>query len=81
METKLTLKIREDVARRAKKYATDKKISLSQLIENYLTSLPQKEEDEFQISPFVRSISSGKHIPSNVDSKKEYIDYLDAKYR
>lgn len=84
MDTKLTLKLKESVIERAKKYASDKKTSLSKLIENYLDSLTSEQGDDFEISPFVKSISSGKSIPSNVDYKKErkeYIDFLDKRYQ
>ena len=81
MDSKLTLKLNENVIERAKKYASSKSLSLSRLIENYLDSLTQEQEDEFEISPFVKSISSGKSIPANLDYKKEYIDYLDKKYQ
>ena len=79
MDSKLTLKLNENVIERAKKYASSKSLSLSRLIENYLNSLTQEKDDEFEISPFVRSISSGKSIPADFDYKKEYIDYLDKK--
>ena len=81
MDTKLTLKLNEDVIERAKKYASDKRMSLSRLIENYLDSLTRKTEDEFEISSFVKSISSGKSVPADFDYKKEYTDYLDSKYQ
>ena len=45
-----------------KKYASNKKLSLSKLIETYLDSSTREQEDEFEISPFVRSISSEKSI-------------------
>lgn len=41
------------------KYASNKKLSLSRLIENYLDSITREQNDEFEISPFVRSISTG----------------------
>jgi dsDNA-specific endonuclease/ATPase MutS2 len=81
MDTKLTLKLDENVIERAKKYASGKKLSLSGLIENYLDSLTREKEDEFEISPFVKSISSGKSIPVDFDYKKDYIDYLEKKYQ
>ncbi|HYK77225.1 MAG TPA: DUF6364 family protein [Daejeonella sp.] len=84
MDTKLTLKLNESVIERAKKYASNKKISLSRLIENYLDSLTREQNDEFEISPFVKSISSGKRIPADVDDRKareEYLDFLDKKYQ
>jgi len=79
MDSKLTLKLNESVIERAKQYASCKRLSLSRLIENYLDSLTQEKEDGFEISPFVKSISSGKSIPLDFDYKKEYIDYLDKK--
>lgn len=81
MDTKLTLKLDESVIERAKKYASNKKVSLSRLIENYLDSLTNEQSDDFEISPFVKSISSGKSIPTNVDAKEKYLDFLDEKYR
>lgn len=84
MDSKLTLKLNERVIERAKKYASNKKVSLSRLIENYLNSITQEQNDDFEISPFVKSISSGKSIPDDVDwktSRKEYTDHLDKKYQ
>ncbi|MDY0903506.1 DUF6364 family protein [Pedobacter sp. CFBP9032] len=39
MDTKLTLKLNQEIIERAKLYASDKKLSLSRLIENYLNAL------------------------------------------
>jgi hypothetical protein len=46
MDTKLTLKLNEDVIASAKKYASDMQLSLSRLIENYLDSLTREKKDE-----------------------------------
>ena len=84
MDTKLTLKLNNTVIERAKKYASNKKLSLSRLIENYLDSLTNEQSDDLEISPFVRSISNGKNIPADYDHKKdrdEYSDYLNKKYK
>ncbi len=81
MDTKLTLKLNETVIKRAKKYAAKKKLSLSRLVENYLDSLTREEEDEFEISPFVKSIATGKSVPLDAENEKERTDYLDNKYR
>lgn len=84
MDTKLTLKLNESIIERAKQYASKKNLSLSRLIENYLDSLTREQSDEFEITPFVKSISSGKSIPSDIDYKKmrnDYIDYLEKKYQ
>ena len=84
MDTKLTLKLNESVIERAKKYASNKKLSLSRLIENYLDSLTKEQNNDFEISPFVKSISTGKSIPIDADWKEmrdKYSDYLDEKYK
>lgn len=82
MDTKLTLKLDQEVIEKAKRYASVKKMRLSRLIENYLNSLtsPQPTE-ELEISPFVKSLSSGVKIPADYDYKKDRADYLDQKYR
>ena len=36
MDTKLTLKLNQEIIEKAKNYAAEKKLSLSRLIENYL---------------------------------------------
>ena len=38
MDTKLTLKLDQEIIEKAKQYASEKKLSLSRLIENYLDS-------------------------------------------
>ena len=84
MDSKLTLKLNEKVIDRAKKYASNKKLSLSRLIENYLDSITQEDNEDFEISPFVKSISSGKRIPADVDWKtlrEDYTDHLDHKHQ
>jgi hypothetical protein len=85
MDTKLTLKLDENVIERAKKYASNKKMSLSRLIENYLDSITLDDKnDDFEISPFVKSISNGKSLVIEKDWKdlrEDYIDYLDKKYQ
>jgi hypothetical protein len=82
MDTKLTLKLDQEIIEKAKHYASEKKLSLSRIIENYLNSLTSdKTNDDIQISPFVKSLSSGISIPADYDYKKERADYLDQKYK
>ncbi|MEB2774489.1 DUF6364 family protein [Algoriphagus sp. D3-2-R+10] len=82
MDTKLTLKLDQEVIEKAKLYASEKKLSLSRLIENYLNSLTSDQPtDELEISPFVKSISTGVKIPADYDYKKDRADYLEQKYR
>ncbi len=82
MDTKLTLKIDQEIIEKAKHYASEKKISLSRIVENYLNSLTSdKENNDIQISPFVKSLSSGIEIPADYDYKKDRADYLEQKYK
>ena len=82
MDTKLTLKLDQEIIEKAKHYASEKKISLSRIVENYLNSLTSdKTNNEIQISPFVKSLSSGIKIPADYDYKKDRADYLEQKYK
>ena len=82
MDTKLTLKLNQEIIEKAKIYASEKKVSLSGLIENYLNSLTSdKPKNEFQISPFVSSLSSGIKIPADYDYRKDRADYLTQKHK
>ena len=85
MDTKLTLKLDKFVIDKAKDYASSHKRSLSRIIESYLRSLisqnESKKDEDIQISPFVKSISTGVKIPSDFDYKKEYGEYLAQKYK
>lgn len=82
MDTKLTLKLDQEIIEKAKKYASDKKLSLSRIVESYLQSLTNENKNgDFEISPFVKSISTGKSISTDLDYKKEYSNYLMEKYK
>ena len=82
MDTKHTLKLDQEIIEKAKHYASEKKISLSRIVENYLNSLTSdKENNDIQISPFVKSLSSGIEIPADYDYKKDRADYLEQKYK
>ncbi len=50
MTTKLTLTIEQDVIKKAKLYAKHTGRSLPELIENYLESLTEENEDKKQLS-------------------------------
>ncbi len=77
MDTKLTLKLDKTIIEKAKEYASDKNMSLSRIVESYLQSIISDEkDDEFEISPFVKSISTGVKVPADLDYKKEYKDHL-----
>jgi len=86
MDKKLTLKMNKFVIERAKKYAASQKRSLLQIVESYLQSLTEqkvteKDKTDIQISPFVKSMSSGVHLPTDQNYKGEYTNNLTEKYK
>jgi len=81
MDTKLTLNIDKDIARRAKTYAKSEGRSLSDLVENYLKLLTKNasiEESEF--TPRVKSLLGCVSLPDDFDYKTEISEYLTQKY-
>lgn len=81
MDAKLTIKLDEEIIRKAKMYASDKKLSLSRLIENYLNALLQEKKDDVRISPFVKSMSKKIDIPADYDYREDYRTHLDRKHK
>ena len=85
MDTKLTLKLDKQVIDKAKEYASSQKRSLSRLIESYLKTLvdtdSHKSLNDIKISSFVKSMKTGVNLPSDLDYKKSYGDYLSEKYK
>lgn len=79
MNVKLTLELNPDVIHRAKLYAKKQDISLSKLIENYLSALTAPTEKRTEITPLVESlfgVIDVEHTPE----RKNYLDYLSEKY-
>lgn len=82
MNTKLTLTIERDIIERAKSYAKDKNHSLSDIIENYLKTLTEKEQKnkDQRLNPIVESLKGSFKMPKNMDYKKELRKRLEEKY-
>ncbi len=81
MDTKLTLKLNEDIIEKAKEYAKEKKTSLSDLIENYLQKLTSDKKSKKAITPLVKSLSGVISLPKDYNDKKDYTEYLTNKYK
>jgi hypothetical protein len=79
MNTKLTLTIDKSVIEDAKVFAKEHGQSLSQIIENYLKSLPIERKKQ-EISPNVRKLTGVIKLPKDFDYKKELSDALAEKY-
>jgi hypothetical protein len=81
MDTKLTLNVDKNVIEQAKEYAKSHKISLSRLIESYLSSLNAKKEKETEITPLVRSLSGVIKLEIDFNYRESYTDFLIEKYK
>jgi hypothetical protein len=80
MTTKLTLTIDDAVISDAKAYAKNNGKSLSQIVENYLTTLTSKETKEQEISPRILKLMGSIELPEDFDYKKSITDALSKKY-
>lgn len=81
MNKKLTLSLDDAIIERAKKYALDKRESLSKMVENYfrlVTSNYNKEEKD--ISPIVQELLGSIKVPNDFDYENAKYDYLKEKY-
>ncbi len=78
--SKLTLSVDETVVARAKRYAEREGTSVSQLVETYLDALARPPVmDDDALPPVTRRLSGilrGRRF-----DRKEYVDYLERKYR
>ncbi len=81
MDRKLTLSLDESIIESAKIYAKSNSISLSKLVESYLSVLTKKKTENIEITPLVKSLSGVIDLPSDFDEKEFYGDYLMKKYK
>lgn len=83
MNTKLTLTIEQEIIERAKEYAKSKNRSLSDIIENYLKILTQKDskQQEITVNPTVESLRGSFKMPNDFDYKAELRERIEKKYR
>ncbi len=81
MNTKLTLTIEQEIIERAKQYAKGKNRSLSDIVENYLKLLTNKDSNtESDLNPTIESLKGSFKMPKNFDYKKELEKRLEKKY-
>ena len=73
---KLTLRLNQQLIKRAKEYAAQHNISVSELVETYFLHLePEKEPTH---TPLVQRLTG--ILPTDIDVKQEYEEYLVEKY-
>lgn len=77
METKLTVRVSEELLQGAKRYAAKNGTTLTRLISAYLERITQDEAGA-ENAPIVRRLSG---ILSPEISQQDYREYLERKYR
>lgn len=78
MRNKLTLRMSEDAIKRAKRYAAERGISVSKLVENFFEALDAPGSKEIEMSPLVKSLW-GTLEAADVD-EADFRDHLERKY-
>lgn len=79
MQTKLTLRLDDELINQAKAYAKKSGKSVSQIVAGYFSLLgvePQKERSEF--TPLVRSLKGS--LKGAKVGRQDYYNYLEEKY-
>jgi len=79
MTKKLTLSINEKTVQKAKRISRRRGKSLSKIVEEYLNSITEKEEQKESLVKKSSGVLEGK-VPVNLDWKKSKADYLKKKY-
>lgn len=82
MDTKLTLKLDREAIVKAKRYARERHVSLSKMVEHFFAFISEDDTGENVVhSPLVRELT-GIISPDKVDTVRElYTDHLMKKYR
>jgi len=84
MDASIEIKLDSCVLEKAKRYAKSQKRSLSEMVTSYLMILASSDsevKDELEISPFVRSMETGEHVPVDLDVKALMRERADQKHR
>lgn len=74
MESSIEVRLDTSVLRRAQRYAASHRRSLSEVIASFLRGLPDSSEtpasEDTEITPFVKGMATGVHVPSDLDEKE-----------
>lgn len=80
MTTKLTLSINKETVKRAKLISRRKGKSISKMVEEYLNSISEKENQKESVIDKIDKILKGKITNPNVNWKEERHQHLKKKY-
>jgi len=87
MQTKLTLRLDNTLIEKAKAWAKDRRISLSQAVTEIFAQLPEKKarKTPASLSPWTRRLigaaASQRKAPTDDEVRHDYLDYLAAKHQ
>lgn len=76
MDVKLTLKLDEDIIKKAKTFAAQNNTSLSRLIENYLLQITSESTSNTKITTLVKSLSGIIDVDITKNDKDATTDFL-----
>ena len=87
MAKKLTLRMDEEVIKRAKAYADERGLSVSKLVEQYFAAVTTEsssdkntDQDQESLPPFTRRLVNREPASGEID-KDDYYRYLEEKHR
>ena len=81
MDSKLTLNVDKDLARKAKTYARSHGRSLSDLVESYFKIITSKSDDtEFDLTTKVKSLLGSIKVLEDFDYNADLSEQLSKKY-
>lgn len=82
MNTKLTLTLKKEIIEEAKKYASDKGRSLSEMVEHYFRYLTESKmlDKSAELTPRVSKLKGIVKVDSNFDYKQMLNDEIDSKH-
>jgi len=66
----LTIKLDDDVITRAKRYAKNRKTSISKMVESYLDSVTKPDSKKIKITPLVKSLSGVINLPLTMTTER-----------
>lgn len=79
MQTKLTLRMDQELIRKAKKYAEETGTSVSKMVAEYFDHLSDFEAEEEDLPPVLKRLSGV--LGRQEINEDEYYEYLEKKYR